>query len=140
MTEIEIHGEALEQSVVAGLVKEALHAEDAAAGRITVSFATPAAITDLNRRHRGKDQPTDVLSYSFDDSFPQGSGGEVVVCPEVVTELAAKDGRETEAALRETIVHGVLHLLGYEDETAAEAAKMEERTNAILRRYNQQTH
>lgn len=56
----------------------------------------------------------------------------MVVCPAVVNRLAATDSRDPEDALRETVVHGVLHLLGHEDETDAGAQGMDRQTRRIL--------
>jgi probable rRNA maturation factor len=132
MTDIDVSGDALDATAVRGLVNATVAAEGAKPSRVSVSFADEATMRQLNARHRGKDRATDVLSFPFDDSFPQGSGGEVVVCPAIVTALAAKDGREEASALQETIVHGVLHVLGHQDDTAAGAREMDRRTRRIL--------
>lgn len=133
MAEVDVSGaDGLPEATVAALVRAALREEGAAVGRVSVSFVAPEVITGFNRTHRDKDRPTDVLSYPFDGSFPHGPGGEVVVCPEVVTRYAVRDGRDRTEALRETIVHGVLHLLGYTDDTDRGAARMADRTAAIL--------
>ncbi len=62
----------------------------------------------LNARHRGKDEPTDVLSFPIDGSGPSHGPrelGDVVICPEHTVDIA------------EAVVHGVLHLCGYDHET-----------------------
>jgi probable rRNA maturation factor len=64
----------------------------------------------LNREHRGRDEPTDVLSFPVDERGPAGGPrelGDVVICPEHTQDLA------------EAVVHGVLHLCGYDHETDA---------------------
>ncbi|HEY8109053.1 MAG TPA: rRNA maturation RNase YbeY [Patescibacteria group bacterium] len=132
MTEIDVHGDALDGSEVRELVGSIVAAEQARVAKVSVSFTDEPTIRDLNRRHRAKDKATDVLSYPFDGSFPQGSGGEVVICPAVVERLAREDGRDFRQALRETVVHGVLHLLGHEDGTDAGAREMDRRTRLIL--------
>lgn len=130
--EIDVAGDGLLTEEAEQLVKTVLTQERQELARVSVSFVAPAQIAKLNSRYRGKAGPTDVLSFPFDASFPHGSGGEVVVAPEVVRDLAAREEREYEAALRETVVHGVLHLLGYQDETDEQAARMAVRTKAIL--------
>jgi probable rRNA maturation factor len=65
-------------------------------------------IRELNRRYRDRDRPTDVLSFPVDERAPAGGPrelGDVVICPEHTQDLA------------EAVVHGVLHLCGYDHET-----------------------
>ena len=67
-----------------------------------------ARIRELNRDHRGVDSPTDVLSFPVDESGPSAGPrelGDVVICPEHTEDLT------------EAVVHGVLHLCGYDHET-----------------------
>jgi probable rRNA maturation factor len=65
-------------------------------------------IRELNREHRGLDEPTDVLSFPVDEAAPASGPrelGDVVICPEHTEDL------------NEAVVHGVLHLCGYDHET-----------------------
>jgi probable rRNA maturation factor len=76
-------------------------------GHVAVAFITPEEIAALNAEHRGKDGPTDVLSFPVDehDSFGPRELGDVVICPEHTEDLV------------EAVVHGVLHLTGMDHET-----------------------
>lgn len=94
-------------------------------GEVSVSFVTAPEIATLNRRYRNRSGPTDVLSFPFDGSFPQGGGGEVVVCPE-------RADPATPAELERLVVHGTLHLLGYRDDTPEQLAEMESLTDTVL--------
>ena len=132
MTEVELHGTGLSPEEVQSLVERAVIGEGTELKKVSVSFVDEPGMAELNQRHRGKTGATDVLSYPFDDSFPHGNGGEVIVCQAVVGRLAAADGRDPRTALRETIIHGTLHLLGYTDDTDADAAEMDRRTRRIL--------
>lgn len=93
---------------------------------------------DLNRKYRGKEGPTDVLSFPCDDPCPVVEAGQpvalgdVIVAPEVAEAQAAEYGHTVEEELNLLVVHGILHLLGYDHETEEQAAVMEERERQIL--------
>ena len=77
-------------------------------GHLAVQLVGEERIRELNRDHRGRDRPTDVLSFPVDERGPAGGPrelGDVVICPEHTQDLA------------EAVVHGVLHLCGYDHET-----------------------
>jgi probable rRNA maturation factor len=79
-------------------------------GHLAVEYVDAARIARLNREHRGKDSPTDVLSFPIDgtdtiDELLPVELGDVVICPEHTIDL------------REAVVHGVLHLVGMDHET-----------------------
>jgi probable rRNA maturation factor len=81
----------------------------------------------LNRRYRGKDAATNVLSFPAD--LPPEIGlpllGDIVICAPLVAAEAAAQGKPPEAHWAHLTIHGVLHLLGYDHEEAAQAAEME---------------
>jgi len=77
-------------------------------GHLAVELVDEARIQELNRDHRGKDEPTDVLSFPVDEAGPSAGPrelGDVVICPEHTRDVV------------EATVHGVLHLCGYDHET-----------------------
>jgi probable rRNA maturation factor len=89
----------------------------------------------LNRDYRKKDSPTNVLS--FPSGLASGVGdadmlGDVILAFETVSMEAARDGKSLDSHLRHLVVHGVLHLLGFDHETEAEASEMERREVEIL--------
>jgi probable rRNA maturation factor len=103
-----------------------------AANKILVlRFVDEAEGRALNRRHRGKDRPTNVLSFVYDDEHG-APGGDIVLCAPVLRREAAEQGKPVAAHCAHLVVHGVLHLLGYDHEHAADARKMEARERAIL--------
>lgn len=84
-------------------------------------------ITRLNRDYRGKDRPTNVLSFPFEAPPPVETDliGDLVICAPVVAREAAEQGKLAEAHWAHMVVHGVLHLLGYDHLEDAEADEME---------------
>ena len=90
--------------------RAALRAARVLEGHLSVELVTADRIRELNREHRGRDEPTDVLSFPIDGvegvAGPRELG-DVVICPEQAADL------------RRATVHGVLHLCGYDHETDA---------------------
>lgn len=81
----------------------------------------------LNRDYRGKDKPTNVLSFPF-EALPGAESallGDLVICAPVVAREAAEQGKPLSAHWAHMVVHGVLHLLGYDHEEDADAERME---------------
>ncbi|MGE5026962.1 MAG: rRNA maturation RNase YbeY [Betaproteobacteria bacterium] len=89
----------------------------------------------LNRDYRGKDYATNVLTFVYDDVIP-GAGlqlaGDIVLCAPVVDSEAAQQGKSVEAHYAHLVIHGVLHLQGYDHETDAEAQQMEALESQIV--------
>jgi probable rRNA maturation factor len=89
----------------------------------TVCFISTAEMARLNRNFRGKGGPTDVLSFPAGNSTKRASHaearylGDIAIAPGVAQKNAARLGRTLENELRILILHGVLHLLGYDHET-----------------------
>jgi probable rRNA maturation factor len=106
-------------------VAAALQAAGVGVGHLAVEIVDAERIRALNREHRGKDAPTDVLAFPLDEAAPTPGPrelGDVAICPEHCTDV-------TEAA-----VHGVLHLCGYDHETdAGEMSALQDRVLAGLR-------
>ena len=96
---------------------------------ISIVLCDDLFIQALNADYRGKNKPTDVLSFAQDD--PNILGDIVISLPTAARQAeAAHWPLESEIALLG--VHGLLHLLGYDDETAAGAWEMQRRTEAVL--------
>jgi probable rRNA maturation factor len=100
-------------------------------GELTVRIVGPAESRALNRRYRKKDKPTNVLSFPSD---APGVLGDVVICAAVVAREAREQGKPPAAHWAHMVVHGVLHLLGFDHIRAADAKVMEGRERAILAR------
>ena len=90
-------------------------------------------IRKLNARFAGDDYATDVLSFPMmEDDESSLLLGDVVICPEVAATNAAKLGHDVARELDTLLVHGTLHLLGYDHDDEEEKARMEERQRDIL--------
>ncbi len=101
-------------------------------GEIGIVLAGDAFVRALNRRHRGEDKPTNVLSFpGLDGRAPRPSArvplllGDVVLARGTVLREAAKDGKKPSHHLCHLVVHGVLHLFGHDHRRDAEARRME---------------
>lgn len=110
-------------------VQKKLGVEDAA---VTVCFVADAEIAEMNERFRKKKGPTDVLSFPTEVRRREKSKaaprekdaerqelylGDIAIAPETARRYAKKNGRSLDSELRVLILHGVLHLLGYDHET-----------------------
>jgi probable rRNA maturation factor len=107
-------GWSVDEPAAAAAVRAALAAEGMTDGELGVTLVGEAEMAELNAAHRGKPVPTDVLSFPLDggESLPDGLPrqlGDLVLCPQV----AASAGTPIELLL----VHGALHLIGYDHET-----------------------
>jgi len=103
------------------LARETLEAEGHADVELSVSLVTPDEIAELHERYLGEPGPTDVLSFPQDEEPGDERRllGDVVVCPQVAEE---QEGAESEVGL--LLVHGILHLLGYDHEADEDRAEM----------------
>ena len=104
---------------------------------VAVRVVDAAEIQALNHRYREKNAPTNVLSFPAGemDGLPADAArqlGDVVVCAPVVCEEAAQQGKLLNDHWAHILVHGVLHLLGYDHENDADADEMERLETAIL--------
>jgi probable rRNA maturation factor len=101
--------------------------------RVTVRFVDADEGRALNRDFRGKDYATNVLSFPY--AMEPAAEGDLAICAPVVEREAREQGKPLDAHYAHLIVHGMLHLQGYDHETgAADAERMEHREREILRR------
>ena len=110
-----------------------------AAGReLGVCTVAAAESARLNARFRGRGHATNVLSFPSAPLPPPAAArqplGELVICPRVLRQEARAQSRPLRAHWAHLVVHGTLHLLGYDHERAADAKRMQRREIAVLRR------
>jgi probable rRNA maturation factor len=115
---------------LADLARRTLRAEGVEDGELSVSLVTEDDIADLHLRYLEEPGPTDVLSFPQDDEPRNGQPrvlGDVVICPAV----ASRQSSDLAAEMRLLLVHGILHLLGYDHEEEEERRAMWERQEAL---------
>jgi probable rRNA maturation factor len=100
---------------------------------LTVRFVGEAEGRELNRRYRGRDYATNVLTFPYDT--PGRIHADIVICVPVVRAEARAQRKRFDDHLAHLVVHGVLHAQGHEHEDEEEAQRMEATEVAILRRF-----
>jgi probable rRNA maturation factor len=109
-----------------------LEGEDIQDGEISLAFVDNPTIQQLNQRYLQHDEPTDVLSFPLSEPNASRLAGELVLGAEVAQAQAAVHGHEVQAELALYVIHGILHLCGYDDKTEAGATEMRQRERHYL--------
>jgi len=130
-------GAAADPGDLAALLSAVLAAEGVGPGaEVGLHLVDPAAIAALNAEHLGGDGPTDVLSFPLDGRDDPGSPpwmvGDVVVCPEVADAQAAGHAGTAADELRLLVVHGGLHLCGWDHATREDQRAMWDRERQVM--------
>jgi probable rRNA maturation factor len=99
---------------------------------ISLAFVDNATIHQLNKRYLQHDEPTDVLSFPLSDPGSKKLHGELVLGAEVARDEAARRGHDVQAELALYVIHGLLHLCGYEDHEDADRTEMRARERTYL--------
>jgi len=99
-----------------------------------IAVVDGAAITRLNRRFLRHAGDTDVLSFDLSESAA-GISAEIVICGDVAVRQARRLGCSPQREIMLYLIHGLLHLMGYEDSSVRGAAKMSARQEELLRRF-----
>ncbi len=114
-----------------------LRALDLRHGELSLLLVSDGEMRRLNRRWRGRDRPTDVLAFAQAEGpggAPDGMLGDVVISVDTARRQAAERGETLGREAERLLVHGVLHLLGYDHErSTAEARRMQRRERALAR-------
>jgi rRNA maturation RNase YbeY len=123
---------ALDLGALRALVRHVIDAEGATLRYLGLVLADRATVLDLNRRYLGHDYATDVLSFPL-DAAEGVVDGEVYVDLDTAAQRHGEFGATFEEEVRRYVVHGVLHLVGYNDATAPERAAMRALEDRYLR-------
>jgi probable rRNA maturation factor len=100
---------------------------------VTVRFVGRGEGRRLNRQYRGRDYPTNVLTFAYDRSSAHTIVGDLVLCAPVIAREARDQRKRLRAHYAHLTVHGALHLQGYDHQRAGDAARMERLEARILR-------
>lgn len=123
-----------------GLAEKAVNTVSKAQGKdLTVAFVSDRKIRELNRNFRDKNKPTDVLSFPHEPDaydFPETKGflGDIIISAEQAERQAKENSLSLEIEIKQLILHGILHLCGYDHETdAGEMNSLELKLRAKLK-------
>lgn len=124
---------------IVGIAKITLEMERVGDAQLSVVVTTDEEVRELNREFAGDDHATDVLSFSLEEgeefAAPPGGErrlGEVVISYETAVRQAREAGRDPEDETAHLLVHGILHLLGYDHAEAGEEQRMRARERSVL--------
>jgi probable rRNA maturation factor len=120
----------VDKKVFSTVAKIVLKGENRETETLSLAFVNKEEIKKFNKKFRGKNKPTDVLSFLLNE---KQCFGEIIICPEVVKENAKKYGVSAKREIMKVFVHGILHLCGYDHEKSEKEAKiMEDKQNFYL--------
>jgi probable rRNA maturation factor len=102
------------------------------AATVSIALSSDAEVAALNAQFRGKAKPTNVLSFPAGSGAPAGFLGDLILAEETISREAADQGTPLTHHVQHLVVHGVLHLLGFDHETAVDAERMEALEISIL--------
>lgn len=122
----------IDKNKIKKIIKGILKAEKKDA-ELSIVFIDNKTIKQINRAFLGHNYATDVLSFTYDEpSFKNNVKGEIVVSVEMASKLSRRYGYEVEGEIVLYLVHGLLHLLGYDDKRKKDAKKMHQRAGELL--------
>ena len=97
---------------------------------VAVHFVSTRRMANMNHKHLGHEGPTDVLTFDYGEAI---HSGEIFICPAVAAENAKRHKESLMAALARYLIHGLLHMSGYDDKFLVARRKMKREENRLLR-------
>jgi probable rRNA maturation factor len=114
--------------------KAVLEGEGVAAAKVVVAFVDNPHIHRLNKQFLNHDEPTDVITFPYSDRKAKKLEGEIVIGYEIAAEYAADRGHAADRELILYVIHGCLHLCGYDDTTAKAERQMRVKEREYLQK------
>ena len=126
----------LSSARVAATAKAVLAAEGVTDALLSITFLPARSMARLNRQHLDHSGPTDVISFGFDRAGRSAVVGDIYICPDVARQNAQRAGIGVREEIARLIVHGTLHVLGYDHPAGAtrETSPMWRRQETLLAR------
>ncbi|MCK4473993.1 rRNA maturation RNase YbeY [Candidatus Parcubacteria bacterium] len=119
---------AIDKELLKMVCEKVLQGEKTKEKNLSIALVGQGRMREINKKYRKKNRATDVLS------FPDNGLGEIIICLREIKKNAKKDGFSFEKELTQVLIHGILHLLGYDHEKSEkQAKKMEEKQNYYLK-------
>src|SRR5215469_6146488 len=118
---------AVDRKQVREIVRAVLDGEGVADAEISLAFVDNSTIHTLNKRYLDHDEPTDVLSFPLSEPNAKRLAGELVIGAEVALAQAKERGHDVQTELALYVIHGLLHLCGFDDKDDDTARAMRER-------------
>ena len=136
MSKISIHSPQETVPIDRGRMREiaraVLEGEGVKDYEISLAFVDNTTIHRLNKQYLDHDEPTDVLTFPYSAVNAKKLEGELILGAEAAKEQAAERGHDVQAELALYVIHGLLHLCGFDDKSAKEEKKMRERERYYL--------
>ena len=123
----------IDRGHIRNVARAVLEGENVRDYEISLAFVDNATIHRLNKQFLDHDEPTDVLSFPLSEANAKKLAGELVIGAEVAQQQAIERGHDVSAELSLYVIHGLLHLCGYDDKTGAGAAEMRDRERHYLK-------
>jgi probable rRNA maturation factor len=124
----------IDRGQMRAVARTVLEGEGVADYEISLAFVDDVTIHRLNLRYLKHDEPTDVLSFPLSEPGTKKLSGELVIGAEVALVRAREHGHDVQAELGLYVIHGLLHLCGFDDHEDADARAMRERERHYLAR------
>jgi probable rRNA maturation factor len=122
----------VDRALMRGIARAVLEGEGVIDYEISLAFVDDPTIHRLNLRYLEHDEPTDVLSFPLTDPGSKKMAGELVIGAEVASARAREHGHDVQAELGLYVIHGLLHLCGFDDHEPVDAATMRVRERHYL--------
>jgi probable rRNA maturation factor len=122
----------LDRGRLRDIARAVLAGENIGDYEISLAFVDNPTIHRLNKQFLGHDEPTDVLSFPLSDAGARKLAGELVIGAEIALEQANGRGHDVHAELALYVIHGLLHLCGYDDKSARDEKAMRARERHYL--------
>ena len=117
----------IDEELLINNIEKLMHEFDVGDSELLIRIVSPFEIQSLNKEYRSKDKVTNVLSFASDipQEVPEKILGDVVICAELISQEAIDSGKKFSDHITHLVIHGLLHILGYDHQNISDANKME---------------